>query len=338
MLSHRGRVRHANEDACDARPERRVFVVCDGMGGAAAGEVASHLALQTFLDSLDWQPSLAQPSAQANAQPSVRTRPIPPQSASQSGPVAARPPQDGELGQNGAAPHPPTHPRARLEEAVRAANHAVFRHSLRSRSLRGMGTTLVALLLDDAPLPVEDAALFPDDAALGWRDADPDAPNSIPGPTLWLVHVGDSRCYRLRSGALHLLTQDHSLVEEQIQAGLISRLQASSSPIRNIITRVIGPQPAVEPEIAAHPAQAGDLYLLASDGLTRDLDDAEIAAILSRAAPRAASASLGSFEASESALLATLQAALDTACQALIDAANAKGGGDNITVLLVPCP
>ena len=319
MLSHRGRVRHANEDACGARPERRVFIVCDGMGGAAAGEVASHLALQAFLDSLDRQASLAQTS--------VQTRRIPPKSARQSGPAAARHPQ------NGGAPDTPAHPRARLEEAVRAANHAVFRHSQKSRSLRGMGTTLVALLLDDAPLPIEDAALFPHDAALGWRDALPDSPNSIPGPTLWLVHVGDSRCYRLRSGVLRLLTQDHSLVEEQIQAGLISRLQAGSSPIRNIITRAIGSQPAVEPEIAGHPAQAGDLYLLASDGLTRDLDDAEIAAILSRAAASVAAATLDSREPGESGL----QAALETACQALIDAANAKGGGDNITVLLVPC-
>jgi protein phosphatase len=255
MLSHPGRVRRANEDACGARPEEGVFLVCDGMGGAAAGEVASQLALDAFLASLE-QPG-----------------PIPPKSERQ-GSHEARP---------ASAP-----PRARLEEAIRAANLAVYRHSQKSRNLHGMGTTLVALLFDNATVP-----------------------------TIWLAHVGDSRCYRLRDGSLEQLTQDHSLVEEQIQAGVLSRLQAESSPVRNIITRAIGSQPAVEAEIATHFAQPGDLYLLASDGLTRELNDAEIAGILGRAAANASS--------------------LEAACQALVDAANANGGGDNITVLLVAC-
>jgi PPM family protein phosphatase len=240
MLSHRGRVRQTNEDASGASPEHGIFLVCDGMGGAAAGEVASHLAVETFLDSL------------------TRLRRI---------------------------PGPTNHPHARLEEAVRAANHAVFRHSQKSRALRGMGTTLIALLLEDAA-------------------------------TLHLAHVGDSRAYRLRSGVLHQLTQDHSLVEEQIQAGLLSRVDAESSPIRNIITRAIGSLPTVEPEIATHSTQPGDLYLLASDGLTRELDDAEIAALLTRTPPDS----------------------LEAACQSLIEAGNAHGGHDNITVLLLSCP
>jgi PPM family protein phosphatase len=263
MLSHRGQVRHSNEDAHGAIPERGIFVVCDGMGGAAAGEVASHLALEAFLA------SLAAP---------VR---IPPKSAS-------------SHSQNGHAPYPANHPHSRLEEAVRAANHAVYRHSQKSRTLRGMGTTLVALLFEDPAQPKETT------------------------PALWLAHVGDSRAYLLRSGILSQLTQDHSLVEEQIQAGLLSRIEAESSPIRNIITRAIGSLPMVEPEIAAHPTQPGDLYLLASDGLTRELDDAEIAALLTR--------------------VTTDTPGLQAACQALIDAANAKGGSDNITVLLVASP
>jgi serine/threonine protein phosphatase PrpC len=239
MLSHRGRVRHGNEDASGASPERGIYIVCDGMGGAAAGEVASHLAVETFLE------TLTQPSR---------------------------------------IPH--NHPHTRLDEAVRAANQAVFRHSQKSRTLHGMGTTLVAILLEDL--------------------------------TLHIAHVGDSRCYRLRSGAFQQLTRDHSLVEEQIQAGLISRIDAESSPIRNIITRAIGSLPTVEPEIAAHPIQPGDLYLLASDGLTRELADAEIAAILTRTR--------------------TNTPGLEAAAKALIDAANVRGGHDNITVLLVSCP
>jgi PPM family protein phosphatase len=283
MLSDRGRVRRGNEDACGANPERGVFVVCDGMGGAAAGEVASHLALEAFLHAL----------ASSHA-PRRRT---PPRSA---GPGSAPSAAHRDLG-----PYPADHPHTRLHEAVRAANDAVFRHAQKTPALRGMGTTLVALLWDEVP--------------------------DSPTPALWLAHVGDSRCYRMRSGELDLLTQDHSLVEEQVRAGLISRVDAAFSPIRNIITRAIGSQPEVEPDIAAHAVQPGDLYLLASDGLTRELTERDITRILARTASPAA---LGEASAMGEA---TLRALLEGACKALVAAANAKGGGDNITVLLVPC-
>jgi serine/threonine protein phosphatase PrpC len=257
MLSHRGRVRHANQDACAALPEIGAFVVCDGMGGAAAGEVASHLASEAFLHALSLDPSRhRRTSAKAESAPDAATQ------------------------------FPASHPYTRLHEALRAANQAVFRHSRKSQSLHGMGTTLVATLWDD-------------DAT----------------PSLWIAHIGDSRCYRLRRGALQLLTEDHSLVEEQVRAGVLSRVEAAASPIRNIITRAIGSQPEIEPDIAAHQTQPGDLYLLASDGLTRELDDAEIAGILTR----------------------TSGHSLETACNALVDAANAHGGHDNITVLLISC-
>jgi protein phosphatase len=282
MLSDRGMVRRANEDACGAHPERGVFVVCDGMGGAAAGEVASQLAVQAFLEAIS------------------HPRRIGPKSASADGFHSSA----QESTADGAA-------HANHEEAVRAANQAVFRGSQRTRTLRGMGTTLVALLFADAPSVLNGG----------------DLPS---GPVVWLAHVGDSRCYLLRRGVLHLLTQDHSLVEEQIQAGLLTRVQAGRSPVRNIITRAVGSQPDVEVEIAAQAIQAGDVFLLASDGLTRDLSEDEIAQILSRAiTPELLAACVRN--------PAALQPTLDAAGRALIDAANAKGGGDNITVLLVPC-
>lgn len=242
MLSDPGRVRRINEDNCGASPEHGAFLVCDGMGGAASGEVASQLARDSFLKSLTTSAFSLAPS------------------------------------------------RARLYEAVRAANQAVYRQSQRCKAQRGMGTTLIALLASTA----EDGA-----------------------PTALLAHVGDSRCYRIRAGQIERLTRDHSLIEEQMEAGLITAAQAAASPIRNIITRAVGTYATVEPDLAAHTVKPGDLFLLASDGLTRELEDAEIAACL-----RTVNAA------------APTQPELESACHALIHNANERGGGDNITVLL----
>ncbi len=249
MRSDRGRVRHINQDACAALPDYGAFVVCDGVGGAAGGEVASHFASKTFLNSLKQAPSAATD---------------PPHAPTPNGTIDT--------------------PGARLRHSITAANQAVFERSQKLRVLRGMATTLVGAL---------------------WESG-----------TLWIAHVGDSRAYRFREGALELLTQDHSLVEEQLRAGLITTAQAEASPIRNVITRAIGSEPDVQADIAAHTAQRGDLFLLASDGLTRELTDLEIARILAR----------------------TASPDLESTCQALIDAANAHGGRDNITVLLITCP
>ncbi|WP_348266958.1 protein phosphatase 2C domain-containing protein [Edaphobacter paludis] len=247
MLSHPGLVRRGNEDACAASLESGAFVVCDGMGGAAAGEVASHLAAKTFLS------YLTSPTTNGNHAAS---------------------------------------PQARLCAAIHAANQAVYQHSRQSSRLAGMGTTLVALL---APVRNE-------------RSED---------PVLWLAHVGDSRCYRLRHGHLQQLTHDHSLVGEQLRAGQITPAQAVVSPMRNIITRAIGSRPGVVPEIESHYLRPNDLYLLASDGLSHEISDCEIETILA-AIPTPAT-----------------QSALTEACEVLIAAANGRGGHDNITVLLV---
>ncbi|MDQ2835602.1 MAG: protein phosphatase 2C domain-containing protein [Acidobacteriota bacterium] len=278
MLSHRGRVRQANEDTCAAEPEVGAYVVCDGMGGAAAGEIASRVAADTFLGHL----------------------------------VSERQERVERAAGNKGALLQASKPQARLQAAIQAANQAVYRQSIEKPGLSGMGTTMVALLHDPitSVSNVQGATARRSKANhLNSRVSDP--------PTLWLAHVGDSRCYRQRKGQLEQLTQDHSLVEEQVRAGQITAAEAARSPMRNLITRAIGAQATVEIETQSHRPQENDLYLLASDGLTHELRDEEIANILEhipvpRARPR-----------------------LMSACEALITAANRNGGHDNITVLLV---
>jgi serine/threonine protein phosphatase PrpC len=247
-------------------PEVGAFVVCDGMGGAAAGEVASTLAADTFLANL------------------------------------SSPKAGGKL----------LTPEARMDAAIQAANHAVYQQSRQLKQYNGMGTTLVALL--HAPVVSGEngggaTVRRSQGNHLNSRVTDP--------PTLWLGHVGDSRCYRQRRGKLEQLTIDHSLVEEQLRAGQITLDQAAHSPMRNLITRAIGSQATVQPEIQSHRPQLNDVYMLASDGLTHEVTDEEIAEILT-AIPKPQTV-----------------ATLTKACEELITVANRNGGNDNITVLLV---
>jgi protein phosphatase len=122
-------------------------------------------------------------------------------------------------------------------------------------------------------------------------------------------HVGDSRAYRLRRGKLERLTRDHSLVEEMRRKGQLTEAQAEDHPQRSIITRALGPEPEVEVDLQTVPAQAGDVFLICSDGLTSMLDDEHIGRLLARAT------------------------SMQNAVRALIDEANRAGGRDNISVI-----
>jgi protein phosphatase len=166
-----------------------------------------------------------------------------------------------------------------VEEAVRAANQTIHSRAQRDPQLRGMGTTLVGLVTE--------------------------------GPRVLVFNVGDSRCYRMRNSTLIQISQDHSLVEEQVRMGRITHAEALRSPLRNVITRALGTESSVEPDLFELEAEVGDLFLLCSDGLTGELPDPLI----------------------ESMLAADLS--LNELCTRLVDAANRAGGHDNITCLLV---
>ena len=260
MFSHPGRVRSHNEDACAVCPELGTFVVCDGMGGAAAGEVASRMAAQSLID------HLAQP-----VESSVR-------------------------------------PQTRLHSAVLAANTAVHQYAREHPELAGMGTTMVALL--HVAAPIKDRRAVP---------RSPRPQRFTTPPSLFLANVGDSRCYRWRGGHLSQLSMDHSFVDAQLRAGQITPEEAAASPMRNFITRAIGPADHIEPDIDSVRTEPGDVYLLASDGLTRELDNEAIATVLER----------------ELGTEAPSQPRLNEAGHALVAAANEQGGRDNITVLLL---
>ncbi len=166
-----------------------------------------------------------------------------------------------------------------MELCVSHANTSIFNTSISNPSYAGMGTTLVVAVFHEGKLLIG--------------------------------HIGDSRCYRWRGGAMALMTKDHSLLQEQIDAGLISPEQAAHSSIKNLVTRALGVDEAVLLEINEHQVEVGDLYLLCSDGLNDMVDDQAIAKII------------GS------------DVALDEKADQLVDTANANGGRDNISVLLV---
>jgi protein phosphatase len=133
-----------------------------------------------------------------------------------------------------------------------------------------------------------------------------------PQPTALIAHVGDSRAYCLRSGVLTQLTRDHSFVEESLRNGLLTQAEAVDHPMRHVLTRAVGAELEVETEITIHALAPHDILLLCTDGLTKMLPDRIVRDILSQPA-----------------------ASPHQMCQVLVDEANARGGEDNTTIVLV---
>lgn len=212
--------------------ERGLFIVADGMGGHAAGEVASDMAVRLIARELGSLRGLT----------------------------------DDEAAE-------------RMTHAIRTANDAIFARTLAEHDKRGMGTTATVM------------ALLPRRYLIG--------------------QVGDSRAYMLREGRLIQLTKDHSYVQEQVDAGLLTPEQARVHPYSNVITRCVGANVDVEPDIYFGPLREGDVILLASDGLTGMLEDAQLEKIL------------------------RVEGGPERWVDKMINEANRRGGLDNITAIAV---
>jgi PPM family protein phosphatase len=197
-----GIVRSGNEDNYLMLAENGIFIVADGMGGHAAGEVASEMAVRITSQNIGSLRGLS----------------------------------DEEAGE-------------RVRTAIRTANDAIFERTLSEHDKRGMGTTATVLVL-------------------------------LPGRYL-IGQVGDSRAYLVRDAQIHQLTKDHSYVQEQVDAGLLTPDQARVHPYSNVITRCVGAGIDVIPDIYFGSLEKGDVLLLASDGLTGMLEDEQLTRILS---------------------------------------------------------
>ena len=242
-LTDVGRKRRHNEDAYLLDAERGLFVVADGMGGHAAGEVASRItveSIQEYIAATEEEHESSWPFG-FNSRVSVEGN--------------------------------------RLTTAVEKANEKVMRAVQNRPELKGMGTTVVA-------------ALFDADRAT-------------------LVHVGDSRAYLFRDGELRRLTDDHSWVQEQVNAGILSEDEAKSHPLKNVVTRALGGAAHVSVDLIEVPVRPGDKFLLCSDGLTGMVPDEDLFA---------------HFRSDEH---------LEKTVRQLIDTANDRGGVDNITAIVI---
>lgn len=229
--------RSNNEDSFGYDSEQHVYVVCDGMGGTAAGEVASGMAVRTFIEVFG--------ATSADGLESAAVMPV----------------------------------ERRLLSSITEANRVVRDAGAANPEFHSMGTTLVCACLDSNRIVIG--------------------------------NVGDSRAYLLRNGICRQITLDHSLLDEQIRSGNMTAEMAAQSNLQSVITRAIGVADHVEPDFFEARLQPDDMVLLASDGLTRYAEPADLATAASDGAD------------------------LTKICRGLIDHAKERGGADNITCILL---
>jgi len=236
----RGIIRENNEDNFCILEKQPLYMVADGMGGHASGEIASKIAIDIIRDYFN-------------------------------NPDASRQLQIGEYREDY------SEATNRLGSAIRLANQAIYEAARTNPLWQGMGTTIVAAFLN--------------------------------GKRLSIAHVGDSRIYLIRLGDIEQLTDDHSLVSEQVKREMITKEQARESKMKNVLTRALGVAPDVKVDLDELSLMQGDVLLLCSDGLTTMVPDEDILSVVT----------------------STTDPAI--ACEQLISLANENGGEDNITVI-----
>lgn len=237
-ITDKGIVRNQNQDTyyafCDDPSELAILLVCDGMGGANAGNVASEMAAQVFSE-----------ETKKNVYAGIKAE------------AAAD----------------------MMRSALRAANGAVFEKSNSDISCKGMGTTMVGAL--------------------------------ITGNEAAVINVGDSRAYLISKGEIRQMTRDHSLVEDMIERGDITREESKHHPNKNLITRAVGTAPEVPCDTFMFDIKKGDRLLLCSDGLTNMIEDDELLDEI------------------------TGGSSVEKCCEKLLGKALGRGAPDNVTIVLL---
>lgn len=255
-LSDVGIQRQINEDNYAANPRHQLFVVADGMGGHAGGELASRLSCESIEKFV------------------VETR-------------------EGTTAPLPFPPRPDLAPEAnRLSVAIQVANRTIYDAAVRNPAFAGMGSTVVSMLAND-------------------RD-------------LFIGHAGDSRCYLLRADKLIPMTRDHSVVNELIASGQLRPEEAYNHPERNIVTRALGVDPNIQPEVNLHRLKSGDTFLLCSDGISDKTSDRKLLEFMNPL-----------IEEQTHEGRWTIEKEMQRVLRKMIDYANQRGGDDNATAMLV---